>query len=295
MNLFKPWCQSELPLECQTVIEHLKDELPRGWLLVDSDGPKPASKNSCLAPGALYALNPDRPVPEELLPWHTIKPGQRVRLVGTKEDWGPPGRNVAITVHEKVPTGSLGVSTGNAAFVAFDIIPGKLIGVSKQFLVPVGGAEPQVPGEVKAEEPEYRRFRTLKNNAIGMVEIPAGTVFRTIGPIWKCEFDDPELHGCCYGCSPHPNTYVDTGEIEEIFDSPKQQQQQQQQPKKETTEMSPIVAIEKNVTLVNGLQPKAYRSEQRSDMLGKLEAEIKRLDALEFKTRETRDEIAALR
>mgnify|MGYP003604128565 FL=1 len=57
--------------------------------------------------------------------------------------------------------------------------------------------------------------------------------------------------------------------------------------------MTPI-KIE-NPTLVNGDRIDHYNAAARSELLRQHEAEIKRLEALEFKTQETKDEIAALR
>ena len=58
--------------------------------------------------------------------------------------------------------------------------------------------------------------------------------------------------------------------------------------------MTPI-KIEKNVTLINNIRPSEYDSSSRSDLIKCQEDGIKALEALEFKTQETLDEIAALR
>ena len=64
-------------------------------------------------------------------------------------------------------------------------------------------------------------------------------------------------------------------------------------PRPKETKMTPI-KIE-TATLVNGVRIDHYDADARSELLRRHEAEIKRLEALEFKTRETKDEIAALR
>lgn len=64
-------------------------------------------------------------------------------------------------------------------------------------------------------------------------------------------------------------------------------------PRPKETKMTPI-KIE-TATLVNGDRIDHYNAAARSELLRQHEAEIKRLEALEFKTRETKDEIAALR
>jgi hypothetical protein len=66
----------------------------------------------------------------------------------------------------------------------------------------------------------------------------------------------------------------------------------QPQNQKETT-MTPIKID--SITRVNGADIKNYRAVDRSELLNSHEQEIKRLEALEFKTNETKDEIAALR
>ena len=55
------------------------------------------------------------------------------------------------------------------------------------------------------------------------------------------------------------------------------------------------IEIKKNVVLVAGLPVGSYSATQRSAFLETLENEVKRLEALEFKTQETLDEIEALR
>ena len=67
------------------------------------------------------------------------------------------------------------------------------------------------------------------------------------------------------------------------------------QTKKEERSMTPIIKIEKNVTLIGGIQPSQYSAAARSDLIKRQEDTIKTLEALEFKTQETLDEIAALR
>ena len=57
--------------------------------------------------------------------------------------------------------------------------------------------------------------------------------------------------------------------------------------------MTPIEI--KNVTTVDGRTIGDFSARERSTLLQSHEAEIKRLEALEFKTQETKDEIAALR
>lgn len=64
------------------------------------------------------------------------------------------------------------------------------------------------------------------------------------------------------------------------------------EPEKDTT-MNPIEI--KTVTLVNGAEAKNYSTGDRSRLLACVEQEVKRLEGLEFKTQETKDEIAALR
>ena len=68
--------------------------------------------------------------------------------------------------------------------------------------------------------------------------------------------------------------------------------ERQKQPKKETP-MKPI-KIE-TVVVIDGLRVDGYDAGARSALLARHEQEIKRLEALEFKTQETKDEIAALR
>ena len=65
-----------------------------------------------------------------------------------------------------------------------------------------------------------------------------------------------------------------------------------EQPKKEKP-MTPIQIT--NPILVNGREASTYSASDRSVLLQAHEAEIKRLEGLEFKTQETIDEIAALR
>jgi len=69
--------------------------------------------------------------------------------------------------------------------------------------------------------------------------------------------------------------------------------QETKNPRPKETKMIPI-KIE-NPTLVNGNRIDHYNAAARSELLRQHEAEIKRLEALEFKTQETKDEIAALR
>ena len=57
--------------------------------------------------------------------------------------------------------------------------------------------------------------------------------------------------------------------------------------------MTPIQIT--NPILVNGREASTYSASDRSALLQAHEAEIKRLEGLEFKTQETIDEIAALR
>ena len=57
--------------------------------------------------------------------------------------------------------------------------------------------------------------------------------------------------------------------------------------------MTPIQIT--NPILVNGREASTYSASDRSVLLQAHEAEIKRLEGLEFKTQETIDEIAALR
>lgn len=64
-------------------------------------------------------------------------------------------------------------------------------------------------------------------------------------------------------------------------------------PRPKETKMTPI-KIE-TVTLVNGARADSYSAAVRSELLQRHEVEIKRLEALEYKTQETKDEIAALR
>ena len=58
--------------------------------------------------------------------------------------------------------------------------------------------------------------------------------------------------------------------------------------------MSPI-KIETNVTFIDGARVANLTATDRSALLARVENEIKRLEALEFKTAETKDEIEALR
>jgi len=67
------------------------------------------------------------------------------------------------------------------------------------------------------------------------------------------------------------------------------------QTKKEERPVTSIIKIEKNVTLIGGTQPSQYSAAARSDLIKRQEDTIKTLEALEFKTQETLDEIAALR
>ena len=64
-------------------------------------------------------------------------------------------------------------------------------------------------------------------------------------------------------------------------------------PTKKDTPMTPIRITKP--TLVDGNQISDYTARDRSALLSQHENEIKRLEALEFKTQETKDEIAALR
>ena len=83
-----------------------------------------------------------------------------------------------------------------------------------------------------------------------------------------------------------------TPETPETPETLETQEPKQPQPKKEDT-MNPIRIA--NPILVNGLEAKDYSAAERSRLLADHENEIKRLEGLEFKTQETRDEIAALR
>lgn len=67
------------------------------------------------------------------------------------------------------------------------------------------------------------------------------------------------------------------------------------QTEKEERPMTSIIKIEKNVTLLDGTRPSQYGAAARSNLIERQEDTIKTLEALEFKTQETLDEIAALR
>jgi hypothetical protein len=70
------------------------------------------------------------------------------------------------------------------------------------------------------------------------------------------------------------------------------EQPEPRQPKKDKT-MTPIQIT--NPILIDGAEASTYSASDRSRLLQAHEQEIKRLEALEFKTQETLDEIAALR
>lgn len=75
--------------------------------------------------------------------------------------------------------------------------------------------------------------------------------------------------------------------------SPTPDPEETKNPRPKETKMTPI-KIE-TATLVNGDRIDHYNAAARSELLRQHEAEIKRLEGLEFKTQETKDEIAALR
>lgn len=65
---------------------------------------------------------------------------------------------------------------------------------------------------------------------------------------------------------------------------------------KPTTKEQPMTPIRiETATLINGIRVDSFYAGARSDLLASHEAEIKRLESLEFRTQETKDEIAALR
>ena len=315
MNLYEPWRPGDLPPECLEAMLRLKKnrgDLPRDWLMCDMNSPSrnPSEfeqagtgqytnfndaarymlRQGITPPGLekWIGLHPRMPLKQATTPAERLSAGETVEIRALTDAefdelervWnGQPPENRRYSAYKS--NGFIQVGNGNSTLR--DMRGGDDYWYAKLL-------SPQAP---KPPEPERMQDYAI-GDEVELTENLActkhvagdrGIVTTLAGILGSSSCLSVEYARTGETCSTWPKRLK---HATQTLNDPKQPETKKEQ--------DPMTLIKiTNPILIAGIEPKNYSASERSQLIGRQEAAIKNLEALEFKTQETIDEIAEAR